>query len=108
MESSSDQNQRPVLNIPLLRIEVFLEAIVLLGILFVVFIMTKFYPTLPDIVPTHFDLYGNPDKWGGKESLIVFPVLILGIYVLLTIVSLFPHKFNYLYPITEKNAKEQY
>ncbi len=40
------------------------------------------YPTLPEIIPMHFDLYMNPNRWGHKSELFIiagiaaiFPVL---------------------------------
>ena len=39
---------------------------------------------LPDRVPSHFDLAGNPTRWTGPYRLWFMPVLGLGLYVLLT------------------------
>ena len=46
--------------------------------------------------------------WGGKGSLQILPFVVLGLYVLLTVVGRFPHTFNYLIEITEHNARYQY
>lgn len=29
---------------------------------------------LPEVVPTHFDIAGNPDAWGRRSALVVFPI----------------------------------
>ena len=42
---------------------------------------------LPDRVPSHFDLAGNPTRWTGPYRLWFMPVLGLGLYVLLTVLT---------------------
>ncbi len=32
---------------------------------------------MPDSVPMHYDLAGNPDRWGSKYENFLFPVVIL-------------------------------
>jgi uncharacterized membrane protein len=40
------------------------------------------YPGLPDQIPTHWDLDGKVDGYGGKWTLFVFPVVMAGILAL--------------------------
>jgi uncharacterized membrane protein len=58
---------------------------------------------LPDRIPTHFDLAGNPNGWGSPAMLLLFPVLTAGIYLLITIVARFPAAFNYPVRVTAEN-----
>lgn len=67
-----------------------------------------YYNQLPDRIPTHFDGSGNPDRWGGRNSLWAVPAIGLGVYVLFSVLSRYPHHFNYLTKITEENAAYQY
>ena len=67
-----------------------------------------FWPVLPETIPTHFGFSGEPDAWGSKTTLLILPLTSLVLYVILTVVGLFPHSYNYLWAITEKNALEQY
>ena len=45
---------------------------------------------LPETIPTHFDLSGNPNGWGPKQVLILFPI----ISIALTAGSLLPGTFK--------------
>lgn len=31
------------------------------------------YPKLPETIPTHFDITGNPDAWGHKSTFLILP-----------------------------------
>lgn len=50
--------------------------------------LAAIYPTLPKIVPTHFDMDGHPNDYSDKSSLIfltvLFTVLSIGCYLLIT------------------------
>jgi hypothetical protein len=56
----------------------------------------------------NIDASGVPDGWSGKGSIWLLPGVTVGLYVLLTVLSKFPHAFNYLWAITEENAERQY
>jgi hypothetical protein len=66
------------------------------------------WASLPEIIPTHFGLAGQPDDWSNKKWLWLLPTISLLLYLGLTWIRRFPHKFNYLWPITESNAPRQY
>ena len=42
-------------------------------------------PLLPESVPMHYDLAGNVDRWGSKYENLIFPILILLIALILTL-----------------------
>jgi len=58
---------------------------------------------LPDKIPTHFDLAGNPNAWGPPSTLMLLPAVALGVYLLITVVSQFPAAFNYPVRVTAGN-----
>jgi len=66
------------------------------------------YSELPQIIPTHFSASGVADKFGDKASIWILPSISALLWVALWVLSLYPHWFNYLTEITEKNAKRQY
>ena len=43
------------------------------------------YPRLPDRVPTHWNLKGEIDGWGGPGSAFLFPIIATGLAVLLLV-----------------------
>lgn len=56
------------------------------------------YPALPDQIPTHWNVRGQIDDYGSKGfTALGFPLLILGLYFLLTYLpKIDPRKENYL------------
>lgn len=66
------------------------------------------YHQLPDKIPTHYDLLGNADDYGSKNSIFMLPIISTFIYVGMSVLSYFPHSFNYLVEITAENALKQY
>ncbi|MFC2137457.1 DUF1648 domain-containing protein [Bacteroidota bacterium] len=85
-----------------------MDVISIITIIYLIIISTHSYVNAPDIVPTHFDINGNPDNWGSKITLFIIPGLALFFYLIFTIISRFPHAFNYPIKITEENADRQY
>lgn len=44
------------------------------------------YPRLPDRVPVHWGIRGEPDRWGSRfEGAVLFPLLMLGAWALLRV-----------------------
>lgn len=82
-----------------------LSVLVLIGTIIYIAII---YPSLPDRIPTHFNLAGEADRWGGKNSIFIFPFLAVIIYFPLYYLSKVPHTFNYTVTITEENAPRIY
>lgn len=58
---------------------------------------------LPEQVPTHFDAAGTPNAWGSPNGMILLPVVAIGVYLLITIVTRFPASFNYPIRVTPIN-----
>jgi uncharacterized membrane protein len=58
---------------------------------------------LPDRIPTHFDFAGHANGWGSPGMLWLFPVVAVGIYLLITVIVRFPDTFNYPVPVTDEN-----
>jgi len=101
--------ERPVIrDLERSGVDVTLEVLAFLGVIFLVGIATYYYPRLPASIPQHFDFRGDPDGWGGKSVLLIMPILGVLLFTLLSVLSRFPHMFNYPWPITENNARRQY
>jgi uncharacterized membrane protein len=101
-------DNRPSLKIKKEIIDYFLE----LGALIVLISTWGFtiynFNKLPDIIATHFDLGGKPNGFGSKNTIWLLPIIITLVYILISVLNKYPHKFNYLTKITEQNAYKQY
>ena len=63
---------------------------------------------LPDTIPTHFNASGEPNDFGGKETILVLPFLATLVYWSLNILNKYPQFFNFSVTITPENAERQY
>ena len=69
--------------------EILLWILIALPYVYLAFIWNK----LPDRVPTHFNLAGNPDDWSGKTTLLFLPgALGIGIYLLMLVIPILDPK----------------
>jgi len=102
------EEKRPKVYIPYSTFEKLLEVVSVLGVLINLIMLIKYYSVLPHTIPIHFGPSGKPDDFGGKGTLFILPIAAFVLYSLLTVLSKFPHVYNYLTPITEENAKAQY
>jgi len=103
------KEKRPVIKFAHTPLDWLGEFLALLGALLMVAAIARYYPRLPATIPTHFNVAGQVDGWGSKQTLFMMPALgILLIYLPITILQRFPHTYNYMWPITEENARAQY
>jgi len=100
--------ENPKLKIKLTAFDYLIEAAALLCWLALFLLPLIYYSDLPDNIPRHFDFEGRADAWDGKQIIFTLPAIGTALYLLLSIVSRFPHKFNYLKSITAENAARQY
>lgn len=100
--------KRPKIKMPYTGPEKLLQAGAVFLLLSLVVLTVSAAVSLPARIPTHFGFDGSPDGWGGKESLMLLPVLSVVFYVGLTALERAPWLYNYPVEITEKNAPDQY
>lgn len=79
-----------------------------IGLLTLLGLTVYWWPTLPAIIPTHFDINGMPNAHGSKDSLLFLPALLLALTVCFAVLSRYPWIFNYPVVITQENAARQY
>jgi uncharacterized membrane protein len=66
------------------------------------------YPKLPASIPSHFNTAGEADEFSERGTVWALPAIALFTYLLMTIISRFPHTFNFTVKITPQNALRQY
>ena len=103
-----EYKERPIIEIQLTEADKRVEraCIALLIILWAG--VTYGYSTLPDKIPTHYNINNIPDAFDSKVYIFAIPGIATLLYILLSVVNRFPHKFNYLKPVTEENASRMY
>lgn len=101
-------SDRPIFRLPWRPLDRVLEGLSLLGLVLVLVLPAVSYAELPETIPIHFSATGEPDGWGGRAMIFLMPGLGVVLYGLMTFVGRMPHRYNYLWKITEENAPRQY
>ena len=70
-------------------------------------IIANFF-SLPDSVPTHFNVEGKADGYGERYMVLLFPAVITAGFILLREVAKRPWHFNYIVAPTPQNYQELY
>ncbi|WP_088224972.1 DUF1648 domain-containing protein [Desulfosporosinus sp. FKB] len=66
------------------------------------------WSSLPSKIPVHYNIQGQVDRWGSKGEIFLLVLVVVLMYIFLTILNRYPHRFNYPFDITEQNAEIQY
>ncbi|WP_263380583.1 DUF1648 domain-containing protein [Granulicella paludicola] len=70
------------------------EAITLLGLVLPAIYLAITYSSLPSLIPSHFSLSGQPDRFAARGVLWFILGISAVLYLLLTVVGQFPRLFN--------------
>lgn len=100
--------QRPHIRPPLTTGEIVAIALTIAGLLFTIVPLAVLWSGIPSTIPTHFGITGQPNAYGSKAALLVYPGVALGITLLFQGLCRYPWVFNYPVRITEGNALRQY
>lgn len=100
--------KRPKIKLKLTVADKILEALGWTSVFVVWILAIANYTDLPDTIPTHYNTAGEADDFGGKNSILILPLIATVLFIGITILNKFPHIFNYPTEITEKNALQQY
>jgi uncharacterized membrane protein len=66
------------------------------------------YPSLPEIIPTHYNFTGEANAFGNKIFIFTLPLIASIVYTAMTVMTKYPRTFNYPVKITPENALRQY
>jgi uncharacterized membrane protein len=99
---------RPKIKIERTRLDWVIEAMAFVFLIILVSLPLIFFNDLPERVPVHFNIAGEPDDYGTRFSLLLLPVTGLVMYLGMTILEGYPHIYNYPVQITYENALNQY
>ncbi|WP_340401611.1 DUF1648 domain-containing protein [Paenibacillus sp. FSL H8-0079] len=98
---------RPKIAIKKTKLEIAIDVTTI--ILFVIFTVyfTQQWRTLPNELPIHFNMKGEPDGWGGKWVAWIPLIIGLILWIGLSKLEKYPHTYNYL-NLNLENAERQY
>ncbi|MFC4077210.1 DUF1648 domain-containing protein [Salinithrix halophila] len=96
--------KRPALSIPKSKVELIIDILSIIVIVFTLLNVLIAWGNLPDRIPTHVSGSGNVDDWGSKWYIFLEPILQVIFYISLTILGRFPHLFNYPFSFSENKA----
>jgi len=66
------------------------------------------YNGLPELIPTHYNLLGQPDAFNPRWSIFILPTLALLLFIGMSKLQKFPHIYNYPVEVNESNAEHLY
>jgi uncharacterized membrane protein len=99
---------RPKIKVERTRLDWVIEFVAFVFLIILVSLPLIFFNDLPERVPVHFNIEGEPDDYGTRFSLLLLPVTGLVMYLGMTILEGYPHIYNYPVQITHENALNQY
>lgn len=101
-------NKRPVLQLLYTPREAMVQLATVAALILAWAMAILYHSKLPDTIPVHFKVSGEPDGYGEKGFIFALPIIATIIFVVLALLAKVPHQFNYLTPVTEANAEAQY
>jgi hypothetical protein len=102
------RQQRPRLEVPRTWPDFVAEVLALAGVVSGALLLAIIWTELPGEIPRHFGITGEPTAWSGRWSAVVPVVIAIAFYAGFTVLTRYPHIFNYPWPITPENAAIQY
>lgn len=79
--------------------------IVLIGI--TIYLIIR-WNAMPKLIPTHYDFAGNVDSYGSKGAVLMMPIMSWVLYILITVLEMFPALWNTGVKVTEENKFRVY
>ena len=100
--------RRPVLDIPLTRTDRVVAVVGVIGTVLLVALPVFAWSGLPDEVPIHFGISGDPTSWADRRMIWFLPALGLILTSSMALLARYPHVYNFPVPVTDENAPQLY
>ena len=84
------------------------EILALAIVLTMIIVPIVLYSSLPERIPSHYNIAGEIDSYNSRSSVFILPVICLLVYLPITILQCFPHLYNFPVEVTEENAEDLY
>ena len=104
-----NQEKLPDIEIEPTQKDKIIDAFALLFLALLFLLPLAYFSYLPDRIPTHFNAAGQPDDYGGKNSIWLLPGVGLFTYLMFSYINkMKPSNFSYPTKITPENAASKY
>lgn len=90
------------------RVTLLLRRVTMLATVALTATVLAFFTSLPETIPTHFTLLGEPNAYGPRETVLLLAVILGGLLAGMGWLSRKPHVFNYPLVLTDANAQSVY
>lgn len=94
--------------LPHTKFQLVLEALSLSLLLYLGSFLLFQWNSIPNEIPTRYNIRGIADSWGGKNILISLFFVCFAIYLLVTVISFFPKAWNIPAKVTPENEQFVY
>jgi uncharacterized membrane protein len=102
------EGQRPRLIIPHTQLEVYCEIIAAATLIGFAAYLAAIWTKLPAQIPVHFNIMGQPDRWGSRNTHFSLFGVMAALYIGISILQRFPQIYNYPFGLTPQNVYRQY
>jgi uncharacterized membrane protein len=99
---------RPVLKLEKRTLDWVLEFLNGITLVFLLIYPLIYFLEIPDTIPNHFNIQGEPDGYGSKNGIWILPGMGVFLYLLLGLFRNIPQVLNIPVEITPENAELQY
>jgi uncharacterized membrane protein len=100
--------QKPTLPIKLTTTDRVIEGVSVILLLVGVVYGSLSYSSLPQTIPTHFGISGQPDGFGNKYNLLVVMGANVLVFGLMSLVHKYPALINYPFHLTPENEERHF
>ncbi len=100
--------KRPIISIEPDKWDIWMETTAWTFLILLWIYPLQLYTSLPEQIPTHFNLNGNADDYGHKQSILLLPIIATILNIGMSVLSYYPHLYNYPTRITPENVANQY
>jgi len=104
----ASKGSRPKLAIPYTKCEVCCEIVSAFVLIGTAIYLAVVWAKLPAQVPVHFNIMGQPDRWGNPNGVILLFGVLFALYAGISVIERFPHVYNYPFGLTPQNVHRQY
>jgi uncharacterized membrane protein len=100
--------ERPLIKIKMTVIDYTVEIFALLLVVATIVLYVIYWVKAPEVVPLHYNIYGQADRYASKSALLILPIMSILLYVGLTILNKYPQIFNFPNAVTSQNVAYLY